>query len=114
MLRLMRKGQSTAEYAIVIGLVIGAAVAMQIYVKRGIQAKVKDAVDFNDASAGSYGIGVTSQYEPDYMTTDNMVSKRSSEQKAKTLQGGGIERAIVGDETSERTGTQTVLGVTTP
>ena len=47
MLKLKRKGQSTAEYAIVIGLVIAAAVAMQVYVKRGLQGKMKDAVDDN-------------------------------------------------------------------
>ena len=30
------KAQSTAEYAIVLALVVGAVVAMQIYVKRGL------------------------------------------------------------------------------
>lgn len=112
MLRLMRKAQSTAEYAIVIGLVIGAAVAMQIYVKRGLQAKVKDAVDFNDATAGSYGIGATTQYEPDYMTTTDMRSTRKAEVQAKTSTGGGLERNIIGEEESSRTGTQNIAGVT--
>ncbi|UCB56774.1 MAG: hypothetical protein JSV30_06170 [Candidatus Omnitrophota bacterium] len=45
MRRLNKKGQSTAEYAIVIGLIIGAVIGMQTYVKRGVQARVKDAVD---------------------------------------------------------------------
>ena len=45
MSRRSSKGQSTAEYAIVIGLVIAAAVAMQVYVKRGLQGKIKDATD---------------------------------------------------------------------
>lgn len=40
-----KKGQSTAEYAILIGIVIAAAVGIQTYVKRGIQAKFKDTVD---------------------------------------------------------------------
>lgn len=110
MLRLMRKGQSTAEYAIVIGLVIGAAVAMQVYVKRGIQGKMKDATDFKltDATSG-VTIGSTDQYEPDYMTTDKMVSKREATESKETTQGGGVERKIVGTETSSRTGTQTIL-----
>ena len=112
MLRRLRKGQSTAEYAIVIGLVIGAAVAMQIYVKRGIQAKVKDAVDFNDSSAASYGIGVTAQYEPDYATSTNMVSTRKSTEKADTTAGGGLTRAIVGSEESSRTGSTAILAPT--
>jgi Flp pilus assembly pilin Flp len=47
MLRLFRnkKAQSTAEYAILIGLVVAAVVGMQTYVKRGIQGRVKDAGD---------------------------------------------------------------------
>lgn len=39
------KGQSTAEYAIVIALVLGAAVGMQTYVRRTLQARVADATD---------------------------------------------------------------------
>lgn len=47
MLRILRsrKGQNTAEYAILIALVVAAAVAMQTYVKRGAQARVKDSAD---------------------------------------------------------------------
>lgn len=40
-----KKGQSTAEYAILIGVVIAAAVGIQTYVKRGLQAKFKTEVD---------------------------------------------------------------------
>ena len=40
MLRKIR-GQSTAEYAVVLSLVIAAVIGMQIYVKRGLQARVK-------------------------------------------------------------------------
>ena len=109
MLRLMRKGQSTAEYAIVIALVIGAAVAMQVYVKRGIQGKMKDATDYNDPSATMLR---TTQYEPDYATTTDMVSKRKAEERATTSKGGAVERAIVGEEESSRTGTQTILAPT--
>ncbi|MFA5311067.1 MAG: hypothetical protein WC355_02005 [Candidatus Omnitrophota bacterium] len=108
MLRLLRKGQSTAEYAIVIGLVIGAAVAMQIYVKRGLQAKMKQAVDYNDPAAQSM-LGGISQYEPEYMTTTGMVSKRDATEKVKTTVGGGFEKAILGEEVTSREGTQEIL-----
>ena len=40
-----KKGQNTAEYAILIALIIAAAVAMQTYVKRGVQGGVKDGSD---------------------------------------------------------------------
>lgn len=36
------RGQSTAEYAIVIALVLGAAIAMQTFVRRTIQGRVAD------------------------------------------------------------------------
>lgn len=48
-----RRGQNTAEYAILIGLVVAAAIGMQTYVKRGLQAKAKDAGDgFYDKITG--------------------------------------------------------------
>ncbi|MFA6358485.1 MAG: hypothetical protein WCY09_07510 [Candidatus Omnitrophota bacterium] len=109
MLRRLRKGQSTAEYAIVIGLVIAAAVAMQVYVKRGIQGKMKDATDYNDPAASM--LGVTTQYEPNYMTTANMTSTRQAKETAATSTGGGVTRTIVGEDVGSRTGTQTILGV---
>jgi uncharacterized protein (UPF0333 family) len=40
-----RKGQSTLEYAIIIGVVVGALIMMQVYVKRGLQGRVKQATD---------------------------------------------------------------------
>jgi hypothetical protein len=40
-----KKGQSTAEYAIVIALVVGALIGMQKYVKRGLQGSIKDGLD---------------------------------------------------------------------
>ena len=40
-----RKAQSTAEYAVVLSLVIAAAIGMQVYVKRGVQARIKTTAD---------------------------------------------------------------------
>ena len=112
MLRLMRKGQSTAEYAIVIGLVIGAAVAMQIYVKRGLQAKMKDAVDYNDPDSKTVtGTNMFSgnPYEPKY-TTSEMASTSETHGNAKTSTGGGVARTTTGvGDVSTRTGTQILL-----
>jgi len=107
MLRLMRrKAQSTAEYAIVIGLVIAAAVAMQVYVKRGLQAKIKDAADYNPTSATM----LTGQpYEPDYLTSE-MDSSSQTHERAKTDYGGKVTRTITEEgNVSSRTGTQTIV-----
>lgn len=106
MLKLMRKGQSTAEYAIVIGLVIAAAVAMQVYVKRSLQAKVRDAVDYNDPAATML---TTGQYEPYYLTS-NMDNTRKESTTANTAAGGGVTRTVNEDE-ANRTGTQGISGV---
>lgn len=107
MLRRLRKGQSTAEYAIVIGLVVAAAVAMQVYVKRGLQGKVKDAVDYNDPSATML---TGRQYEPDYQTTEAMVQTRDALETNQTLKGGGVVRTIVGEEKTTSSGTRRILG----
>ena len=108
MLRRLRKGQSTAEYAIVIGLVIAAAIAMQVYVKRSIQGKMKDATDFNDPAATML---TTKQYEPLYSTTQNMISNRDATEVATTSTGGQVVRAITGADTSTRTGTTKIAAV---
>lgn len=39
------KAQSTLEYAVLIACIAAALVAMRIYIKRGIQGRVKDAAD---------------------------------------------------------------------
>jgi hypothetical protein len=48
-----KKGQSTAEYAILIGLIIAAIVAIQPYVKRTLQGKYKTEADNFTTTLGS-------------------------------------------------------------
>lgn len=40
-----KKGQSTLEYAILIIIIIGALLSIQVYIKRGIQGRLKGAAD---------------------------------------------------------------------
>jgi uncharacterized protein (UPF0333 family) len=40
-----KKGQSTLEYAILIIIIIGALISIQVYIKRGIQGRLKGASD---------------------------------------------------------------------
>ena len=40
-----RKGQSTVEYVVLIIVIIGALLWIQIYIKRGIQGRLKSAAD---------------------------------------------------------------------
>jgi len=69
---LNKKGQNTAEYAILIALVIGVAVAMQTYVKRGIQGRIHDEV--KDMATQTASLGTTNQYEPYYLDTTTTTS----------------------------------------
>jgi len=39
------KGQSTLEYAVLVIIVIGALLSIQVYIKRGIQGRMKTAAD---------------------------------------------------------------------
>jgi len=105
MLGILRKGQSTAEYAIVIGLVIAVAVAMQVYVKRGLQAKIKDAVDYNENTT----LFTTVQFEPDYLGS-NMTSTRNASSTENMTTTGGVNRSS--SEVSTRIGNQTISAVT--
>lgn len=39
------KGQSTLEYAVLIIIIIGALLSIQVYIKRGVQGRLKTAAD---------------------------------------------------------------------
>jgi cytoskeletal protein RodZ len=40
-----KRGQSTLEYAVLIVVIIGALLTIQIYIKRGVQGRLKSAAD---------------------------------------------------------------------
>jgi len=40
-----RKGQSALEYAVIVSVVIGALLAMQIYMKRGLENRMRQSGD---------------------------------------------------------------------
>ena len=40
-----KKGQSTLEYAILIIIIIGALLSIQVYIKRGIQGRLRQSTD---------------------------------------------------------------------
>ena len=58
-----RQGQSMAEYAILFAIVIGAAIAMQQYVKSRLQGAVHGATDGYTAAASSGGFSAA-PFEP--------------------------------------------------
>lgn len=125
MLRLLRskKAQNTAEYAILIALVIGVFSAMQLYVRRGLQARLKGGTDTLPYSvlgqaAATDGVGndilgdrAVTQYEPYYI--------QKGQYNMRSTTNEGLERGIsnqdggkmdLNDATSQRTGLQEIRG----
>lgn len=107
LIKLGRRGQSTAEYAILFGLVVGALVAMQVYIRRGLQGRVKDAVDFTGSGgtvAGDQMVFSGTQYEPYYTisSTQNQASNTKTEDIA---EGGAVTRSEDAQSTANREAT---------
>lgn len=117
------RAQSTAEYAIVIALVLGALVGMQTYVRRAINARIADASD-DVLPATQLGAqpGTTPlryQFEPNYQdsdfTTTSQVGSAANQSVAAqvTMAAGanGISD-VTGNYGSrtDRSGTQTETG----
>ena len=95
MLIKLRKSQSTAEYAILFGLIIAAALAMQTYIKRSLNAKMKDAGDAltsvsGDITGDGIKLGTTKQYEPYYSNTYSKVTTSIDSLEKKVEQGEAI------------------------
>lgn len=103
-----KRGQNTAEYAILIGVIVAAAIAMQIYIRRGMQARLKDAVDFtqtaDDEFSGNFFNSTVKQYEPYYLESNYTTSQTGSTTEELQV-GGGVVRNSISDST-QRSGNQ--------
>lgn len=104
-----RKAQSTAEYVVVLGLIVAAVVGMQTYVKRGFQGRIKEAVDFVDNGGQTTGVVAFTrnyQYEPYYLSS-NFESTQNVDTSEELLTGGAVNRDI-DQEYRTRNGVQTI------
>ena len=72
-----KKAQNTAEYAILISLVVAGIIAMQTYAQRALQARVRDAGQYLKTETSS--LGATVQYEPYYLSTNYEVTRNEEE-----------------------------------
>ncbi len=75
-----RKAQNTAEYALLIALVVAGVIAMQTYTQRALQARMHDAAQYMANAAGAPGYNHT-QYEPYYLQSNYDVTSNSVENK---------------------------------
>lgn len=90
-----RKAQSTAEYVIVLGLIVAAVVGMQTYIKRGFQGRIRDAVKFVDQGGQTADVVpfTGEQYEPYYLSS-NFTSTQNVDTREELLTGGAVNRDI--------------------
>jgi len=98
-----QKGQTTAEYAILIALIVAGAIAMQTYLKRGFQGGVKYTVD-------RLSTGTTNQYEPYYLNQSFETRQEGFRDTEETKTGGNVTRVIGVDAAHKitRTGNQII------
>jgi hypothetical protein len=108
---LNKKGQGTAEYAILIGIVIAAVMAMQVYVKRGLQAGMKFAVDKSGKADSTGGLSATAQYEPYYLESKYNTKLTTQVSDSEEMQEGGGVNRVSGQATRTRTGYQSTRAI---
>lgn len=72
-----KKAQNTAEYALLIALVVAGVIAMQTYAQRALQARVRDASLYLTNQTST--LGTTNQYEPYYLSSNYAVDRQSNE-----------------------------------
>lgn len=72
-----KKAQNTAEYALLISLVVAAVIAMQTYAQRAIQARIRDAAQYMAAQTSE--LGTTNQYEAYYQASEYDIDRNSTE-----------------------------------
>jgi len=107
MLIRLKKSQSTAEYAILISIIVAAALGMQLYMKRSLQAKMHDASGaLSEVSGDVTGTGVflatSRQYEPYYSSQKvsdiNRISTATN--TSDELEGGAFSRTSESEVTA--------------
>lgn len=98
------KGQSFAEYAILISVVTAALLAMQIYMKRGIQAVVKYSTD-QWGNQDYMSTSLNRVYQMNSVMYSDAESQTRIQQKwAQTYSGDSVETTTTTDEISNNTG----------
>lgn len=89
-LKRKKRGQSTLEYAVLIIIIIGALLSIQVYIKRGIQGRLKGAAD---DIGDQFSIGNTN------MTT----TKRTDSYTNETFINGVTRSELLDDEITTTT-----------
>lgn len=81
--RFLKIGQSTLEYAALVAIVVGGLIAMQAYLKRGVQGKLKATGDQLGEQYSPYSVKAGGYYN----TTENSRTEVNREKGSDTLFG---------------------------
>lgn len=93
--KLSRRGQSTLEYAILILIVIVALLAMQTYLKRGIQGRMRESSD-----------NIGEAYSPGYTTSS--FTRTSQSTTNEQIDTTGVTTTEIVTRTDDRVGDEAV------
>ena len=99
MLRVKTKGQTTLEVVILIGFVTAALIAMGVYMKRGIQGRLRDSTD---QVGEQYSAGHTTGV---YTTTTNL-------NQTETMTAGGGVDTVINTNRQGKTGSEEIANWT--
>jgi cytoskeletal protein RodZ len=91
-----KRGQSTLEYAVLIVVIIGALLTIQVYIKRGVQGRLKSA---SDDIGDQYSDGNTNA-----VTQTNRFSNTEE-----TYNAGQASTNLLGTETTNSTSNSVIV-----
>lgn len=94
-----KRAQSTLEYSILFSIIVAAAVAMQVYIKRGLGGGIKYGVDKMVKS------DTRKQYEPYYLESYFTVKNKGTTD-TELMEGGGKTTRTFGQKEVNRDGYQ--------
>jgi len=92
-----KKSQSVLEYAVIVSVVIAGLLAMQTYVKRGYQGKLRDSAD-----------NIGDQYSPGHTTSHYTIHQES--ETSESFENGTSTTNITRQKQS-KTGSETVTAL---
>jgi cytoskeletal protein RodZ len=94
-----RRGQSTLEYAVLIVVIIGALLTIQVYIKRGVQGRLKSAAD-----------DIGDQYSDGNTNEVKTTNRSSSSEETFGVVGQGISQTnLIGNELTNSSSNSVIL-----
>ena len=91
-----KRGQSTLEYAVLVVIIIGALLTIQVYIKRGVQGRLKSAAD-----------DIGDQYSDGNVNSIKTVIRNST--TGETFNAGVSATNIIGQELTNTTQNSVLL-----